>query len=404
MELDGLLLDGAGARYEGVDLGEGRDRTAGRELDRDDDRTVGRETFRWEVGLDRLELETEGLDWLRGVRLVTDPLDPDEDREILRLEEEGRDDRWVRVGVRVTLAPDRPLDRELERCRVNVRLDPVRLGRLTLDGREGARTREPPERETEGVDGLRLVCLVTDLLDPDEDREILRLEEEDREDWGVRVGVRMTFTPDRPLDRELDRWRMNDGLDPVRLGRLTLDGREGARTREFPERETEGVDGLRLLRLVTDSLDPDEGRERLRLEVEERAGCEAWVRERLRLSRDAPCCRESDRWRVIVRVDPVRSARLTVDRREAVPTRESPEPLRVTVERREPPSTTRSRVRPVDWDANLEERTPLLEETEFRPLTRGRRSSLGRPSRNLPTMALEATTRVLVGPLPRSRP
>ena len=115
MELDGLLLDFAGARYEGVDLGEGRDRTEGRELDRDDDRTAGRETFRWEVGLDRLELETEGLDWLRGVRLVTDPLDPDEDREILRLEEEGRDDRWVRVGVRVTLAPDRPLDRELDR-------------------------------------------------------------------------------------------------------------------------------------------------------------------------------------------------------------------------------------------------------------------------------------------------
>ena len=115
LELDGLLLDGAGARYEGVDLGEGRDRTAGRELDRDEDRTAGRETVRWEDGLDRLELETEGLDWLRGVRLVTDPLDPDEDREILRLEEEGRDDRWVRVGVRVTLAPDRPLDRELER-------------------------------------------------------------------------------------------------------------------------------------------------------------------------------------------------------------------------------------------------------------------------------------------------
>ena len=128
MELDGLLLDGAGARYEGVDLDEGRDRTAGRELDRDDDRTVGRETFRWEVGLDRLELETEGLDWLRGVRLVTDPLDPDEDREILRLEEEGRDDRWVRVGVRVTLAPDRPLDRELERCRVNDSAGPGSIG------------------------------------------------------------------------------------------------------------------------------------------------------------------------------------------------------------------------------------------------------------------------------------
>jgi hypothetical protein len=268
--LDGLLLDGAGARYEGVDLGEGRDCTEGRELGRDEDRTAGRETVRWEVGLDRLELETEGLAWLRGVRLVTDPLDPDEDREILRLEEEGRDDRWVRVGVRVTLAPDRPLDRELERCRVNVR------------------------------------------------------------------------------------------LDPVRLGRLTLDGREGARTREFPERETEGVDGLRLLRLVTDSLDPDEDREILRLEVEERAGCEAWVRERLRLSRDRPCCRESDRWRVIARVGPVRSERLTVDRRE-------------------PPFTTRSRVRSAGLEASLEERTPLLEFTEFGPRTRGRRSSLGRP-------------------------
>ena len=131
---------------------------------------------------------------------------------------------------------------------MNDRLDPVRLGRLTFDGREGARVREPPERETEGVDGLRRFCLVTDLLDPDEDREILRLEEEGRDDRWVRVGVRVTLAPVRPLGRESDRWRMNDRLDPVRLGRLTLDGREGARTRD---------------------------REILRLEVEERAGCEA---------------------------------------------------------------------------------------------------------------------------------
>ena len=195
---------------------------------------------------------------------------------------------------------------------------------------------------------------------------------------------------------------MNDRLDPVRLGRLTFDGRDGARTREPPERETEGVAGLRLLRLVTEPFDPDEDRERLRLEVEERAGCEARVRERLRLSPDRRCCLESERWRLIVRVGPVRSVRLTVELREGTRTREPPEPLRTAVERREPPSTTRSRVRPVDWETDLEERTPLLEDTEFRPLTRGRRSSRGRPSRKRPTMALEATTRVLVGPRPRS--
>ena len=107
-----MLLDGAGARYEGVDLGEGRDCTEGRELGRDEDRTAGRETVRWEVGLDRLELETEGLAWLRGVRLVTDPLDPDEGREIFRLEAGDRVDCGTRVGVRMTLAPDRPLWRE----------------------------------------------------------------------------------------------------------------------------------------------------------------------------------------------------------------------------------------------------------------------------------------------------
>lgn len=61
-ELDGLLLDGAGARYEGVELGAGRDRTEGRELDLDEDRTAGRETFRWEELLDRFELETEDRD------------------------------------------------------------------------------------------------------------------------------------------------------------------------------------------------------------------------------------------------------------------------------------------------------------------------------------------------------
>ena len=153
---------------------------------------------------------------------------------------------------------------------------------------------------------------------------------------------------------------MNVRVDPVRSGRLTFDGRDGDRTEEPPGRETEGPDGLRFVRLVTDRVDPDEDRERSRLEVEERAGCEAWVRERLRLSRDRPCCRESDRWRVIARVGPVRSERLTVDRRE-------------------PPFTTRSRVRSAGLEASLEERTPLLEFTEFGPRTRGRRSSLGRP-------------------------
>lgn len=247
-------------------MGEGRDRTEGRELDRDEDRTAGRETLRWEVDLD---LETEGLDWLRGVRLVTDPLDPDDGREILRLEDEGRDGCRVRFGVRLTLGPDRPLDRESGRCRVKVPGDPVRLGRVTNDGRDGVRTWDFPGFATEGLEGLRLLRLVKDPPDPDEDRERLRLEAVERVDFGARVGVRTTFTADRPLDRE------------------------------------------------------------------------------------------SGRCRTIDRVAPVRSERLTVDRREGI--REPPEPLLATLDLRDPLSTRRSRVRAVDWDAILEERTPLLE-------------------------------------------
>lgn len=315
-ELDGLLLDGDGARKEGVDLGEGRDCTEGRELERDEDRTDGRETARWEVDLD---LETEGLDWLRGVRLVTDPRDPDEDREMLRLEDEGRDDCGLRFGVRLTLGPDRPLDRELGRWRVNVPVDPVRLGRVTNDGCwDEVRPREPletfPGAATGGIDNCRLLRLVKDPLDPDEGRERLRLGAVERDDCGARVGVRTTFTPDRPLDRESGR------------------------------------------------------------------------------------CRTSDR------VDPVRSERLTADRRDGTRTTEPSEPLLATPARREPVPTIRSRVRSRGPEADLEERTPLLELTAFGPRPRGRRSSLGRPSRKLPTMVLEATTRVLAGPLPRSRP
>ena len=214
-ELDGRLLDGAGARYEGAGLGEGRDRTAGRELDRDDDPIDGREIVRWEEDLDGLEVETEGLARLRLVRLVKDPLEPDEDREKLRLEGVERLDCGVRFGVRRTLGPDRPLDREPGRWLVKLPVDPVRSGRVTNDGREGVRTWDFPGFATEGLDGLRSVRLVTDPLGPEEDREKLRFGAVERVDCGARVGVRMTFTPDCARRRESDRWRVSDRVDAV---------------------------------------------------------------------------------------------------------------------------------------------------------------------------------------------
>lgn len=314
-EPDGLLLGGAGARYEGAERVEGRDRTEGRELDGDDDRTDGREIVRWEVDLD---LETEGLDWLRGARLVTDPRDPDEDREILRLGEEGRDDCGVRFGVRLKLGPVRPRCRESGRCREKVPVGPVRLGRVTNEGRDGVRLRDPLE---------------------------------------------------------------------------TLSGAA-----------TGGIDNCRLLRLVKDPLDPDVGRERLRLGATDRVVCCDRVGVRMTLTSDRPLRRESGRCRTIDRVAPDRSERLTADRRDGPRTTELSEPLLAAPARREPVPTTRSRVRSEGLEADLDERTPLLEYTAFGPRPRGRRSSLGRPSRKPPTMVLEATTRVLEGPLPRSRP
>lgn len=263
-------------------MGAGRGRTEGRELERDEDRTDGRESVRWEVDLD---LETEDLDWLRGARLVTDPRDPDEDRE---------PDRW----------------------RVKDPEGPVRLGRVTNDGWDEVRLREPletfPGAATGGLDNCRLLRLVKDPLGPDEDRERLRLGAVERVDCGARAGVRTTFTPDCRFGRESGRCRTNDLVDPVRSERVTAGRREG--------------------------------------------------------------------------------------------TREPLEPLLATLERREPLSTRRSRVRAVDRDSTLEERTPLREYTAFGPRPRGRRSSLGSPSRKLPTMELDATTRVLPGPLPKSRP
>jgi len=71
--------------------------------------------------------------------------------------------------------------------------------------------------------------LVNDPLDPDEDRERLRLGAVERVDCGARVGVRTTFTPDRPLDRESGRCRTSDRVDPVRSDLVTADRREGTR-------------------------------------------------------------------------------------------------------------------------------------------------------------------------------
>ena len=245
---------------------------------------------------------------------------------------------------------------------------------------------------------MRLVRFVTDLPEPDEDREKLRLEGVDRVACGARFGVRLKLGPDRP------RCRVKDSVDPVRSGRLTNDGRDGVRTWDFPAPVTEGLDGLRLVRLMKEPLDPDEGREKLRLEAVERADCGTRFGVRMTFTPELLPSRASGRCRVNDRVDPVRSERLTVDRRDGTRTTDPSEPLLATLERRELAPARRSRVRTVDRDANPEERTPLLEVTEFGPRPRGRRSSLGSPCRKPPTMALDATTRVLPGPLPRSRP
>lgn len=208
---------------------------------------------------------------------------------------------------------------------------------------------------------MRLVRLVKDPLDPDEGREKLRLEGAERIDCGVRFGVRPTLGPDRPLDREPGRWRVKLPVDPVRSGRVTNDGREGVRTWDFPGFVTEGLDELRSVRPVTDPLDPEEDREKLRLEAVERVDCGARVGVRMTFTPDCVRRRESGRWRVSDRVDAVWSERLTPDRRDGARTTDPSEPLLATLERREPVPTTRSRVRSAGLEASLEERTPLLE-------------------------------------------
>lgn len=83
------------------------------------------------------------------------------------------------------------------------------MRRVTNDGRDGARPREPLETSfgaaTGGTDNCRLLRLVKDPLDPGEDRERLRFVVVERFDCGARVGVRTTFTPDRPLGLESGR-------------------------------------------------------------------------------------------------------------------------------------------------------------------------------------------------------
>ena len=150
----------------------------------------------------------------------------------------------------------------------------------------------------------------------------------------------------RETDREEDR---TDGLVDV--------GEEDGLDRL--ELQTDGLDALRPLRVAKDPLEAGELRDKLRLDDLDRKDC---------------CAR--------VRVPSV--------------------PLLATLERREPPCRTPSREIPVGRDANLEERTSLLENAEFRFHTRERRSSRGKPCRRPPTMAPEAKTRVLVGSLPKS--
>ena len=76
-----------GAVYVGLD-GYGV-----REVDRDEDRTEGFEKVDEESGLDLLEVQTDGLDALRLLRLLKDPLELGEEREKLRLDEVDRNDR-----------------------------------------------------------------------------------------------------------------------------------------------------------------------------------------------------------------------------------------------------------------------------------------------------------------------
>ena len=150
------------------------------------------------------------------------------------------------------------------------------------------------------------------------------------------------------MDRDRDR---TDGLEEV-------DEESGLDRLEL---QTDGLDALRLLRLLKDPLELGEEREKLRLGDVER----------------------NDRW-----------FRLRV--------RSMPAVERPRVERREPSWTTLSRVPAADRDANLEARPTGLENSVFRFHTRERRSSLGRPSRKLPTTALEARTRFLAEPLLKS--
>ena len=77
-------------------------------MDRDRDRTDGLEEVDEESGLDRLELQTDGLDALRLLRLLKDPLELGEEREKLRLGDVERNDRWFRLRVRSMPAVERP--------------------------------------------------------------------------------------------------------------------------------------------------------------------------------------------------------------------------------------------------------------------------------------------------------
>ena len=71
-------------------------------MDREEDRPDGLVKVGEVEGLDRLELQTVGLDALRPLRVATDPLDPGEVRETLRFREVERKDCRFR-------APSAPL-------------------------------------------------------------------------------------------------------------------------------------------------------------------------------------------------------------------------------------------------------------------------------------------------------
>lgn len=88
-----------------------------------------------------------------------------------------------------------------------------------------------------------------------------------------------------PTDgRENDRW--DEGLDAREL-------------------ETEGLARLRLVRLVTEPLDLDEGRVKLRLDGVERVEFGARFGVRLKLGPDRPLGRVLGRWRVTEPVERV---------------------------------------------------------------------------------------------------